>query len=140
MTDKKKSRSMVVQGTTVGVTRRGEDDFLSLTDMLKAKEGEFFVASWLRNRNTVEFLGVWERVHNPGFNYVEFDAIRIQAGLNSFRISVKDWVEKTGAIGLRATTALAPGLHGGEATGAGQGVMTHRAGARRASTGPLHTK
>lgn len=52
----------------------------------------------------MEFLGVWERVHNPGSNCAEFDAIRIRAGLNSFRISVKDWVERTGAIGLRATT------------------------------------
>jgi len=109
MTDRKKARSIVVQGTPVGVTRRGEEEFLSLTDMLKAKEGEFFIANWLRNRNTMEFLGVWERVHNAAFNCVEFDAIRVQAGLNSFRISVKDWVERTGAIGLRATT----GRYGG---------------------------
>lgn len=105
----RKSRSIVVQGTTVGIKSRGDDDFISLTDMLRAKEGEFFVASWLRNRNTVEFLGVWERIHNPAFNPVEFDAIRSQAGLNSFRISVKDWVAKTGAIGLRASA----GRYGG---------------------------
>lgn len=63
----------------------------------------------LRNRNTVEFLGVWERVHNPGFNYGDFTTIRGEAGLNAYRISVKDWVEKTGAIGLRATA----GRYGG---------------------------
>ena len=98
-----KSRSIVVQGTTVGVTRRGEDDFISITDMLKAKDGDFFIADWLRNRNTVEFLGVWERVHNPDFNYGGFATIAGQVGLNSYKLSVKDWVEKTGAIGLRAS-------------------------------------
>jgi hypothetical protein len=77
--------------------------------MLRAKEGDFFIADWLRNRNTVEFLGVWERVHNPGFNYGEFATIRSQAGLNSYRISVKEWVKKTGAVGLRASS----GRYGG---------------------------
>jgi len=109
MTSAKQSRSIVVQGTLVAVTRRGEDEDISLTDMLRAKEGDFFISDWLRNRNTVEFLGVWERVHNPAFNYGEFATIRSQAGLNSYRISVKDWVEKTGAIGLRATA----GRYGG---------------------------
>ncbi len=109
MTDRKKSRSLVVQGTVVAVKGTGEREYISLTDMLRAKEGDFFIGDWLRNRNTMEFLGVWERVHNPDFNYGEFATIRNQAGLNSFRISVKDWVEKTGAIGLRATA----GRYGG---------------------------
>ena len=88
----------------------GKDgDYISLTDMLKAKDGEFFIADWLRNRNTVEFLGIWESVFNPGFNYGEFATIKSQAGLNSYKISVKDWVEKTNAIGLKAT----PGRYGG---------------------------
>jgi KilA-N domain len=77
--------------------------------MLKAKDGYFFISDWLRNRNTVEFLGIWERVHNPSFNYGEFATIRNQAGLNSYKISVKEWVEKTNAMGLRATT----GRYGG---------------------------
>ena len=71
--------------------------------MLKAKDGDFFIADWLRNRNTVEFLGIWERVHNPGFNYGEFAIIRSSAGLNSYKVSVKEWVAKTNAVGLRAT-------------------------------------
>lgn len=70
-----KNRSIVVQGTTVGVTKREAQDFISLTDMLRAKDGDFFISDWLRNRNTVEFLGVWERVHNPAFNYGEFATI-----------------------------------------------------------------
>ena len=77
--------------------------------MLKAKDGEFFISDWLRNRNTVEYLGIWESVYNPDFNYDEFDVIKNQAGLNSYRLSVKEWVEKTNAIGLRATT----GRYGG---------------------------
>jgi hypothetical protein len=105
----KKSRSVVVQGTTVTITGREEHEFISLTDMLRAKEGDFFISDWLRNRNTVEFLGVWERVHNPNFNYGEFATIGSQAGLNSYKLSVKEWVDKTGAMGLRASA----GRYGG---------------------------
>lgn len=69
-----------------------QGDYISLTDMLKAKDGDFFISDWLRNRNTVEFLGIWESVYNPDFNYGEFAIIRNQAGLNSYKISVKEWV------------------------------------------------
>ena len=78
------------------------EDFISLTDMLKAKDGDFFISDWLRNRNTLEYLGIWERIHNPDFNYGEFATITQQAGLNSYKISVKEWVAKTNAIGIRA--------------------------------------
>lgn len=70
--------------------------------MLKAKDGDFFISDWLRNRNTVEYLGIWESVNNLDFNYGEFATIRNQAGLNSYKISVKEWVEKTNAVGLKA--------------------------------------
>lgn len=70
--------------------------------MIRAKEGDFFVTDWLRNRNTLEYLGIWERIYNPVFNYGEFAAIKNQSGLNRFKISVKEYVEKTGAIGLMA--------------------------------------
>ena len=70
--------------------------------MMKAKDGDFFFHNWLRNRNTIEFLGIWEKVHNPDFNYVEFDRIKSVAGLNSFRLSAKEWIESTHAIGLQA--------------------------------------
>lgn len=109
MSESKKSRSIVVQGTLVAVATRNSEDYISLTDMLKAKDGDFFISDWLRNRNTVEFLGVWERVHNPAFNYGEFATISGQAGLNSYRLSVKEWVDKTGAIGIRASA----GRYGG---------------------------
>ncbi len=68
--------------------------------MLKSKDGDFFVSDWLRNRNTIEFLGIWEEIHNPNFNYGEFAIIKSKAGLNSYKISVREWVEKTNAIGI----------------------------------------
>jgi hypothetical protein len=100
---KTKSTSIEVHGTAVSILSGKDGDYISLTDMLKAKDGEFFISDWLRNRNTVEFLGIWESVFNPDFNYGEFAIIRSQAGLNSYKISVKEWVEKTNAIGLKAT-------------------------------------
>jgi len=106
---KTKSTTIEVHGTAVAILCDKQGDYLSLTDMLKAKDGEFFISDWLRNRNTVEFLGIWESVFNPGFNYGEFAAIKSQAGLNSYKISVKEWVEKTNAIGLKATA----GRYGG---------------------------
>jgi hypothetical protein len=99
---KKKQTTIEVKGTEISIIHGVSGDFISLTDMLKAKDGEFFISDWLRNRNTVEFLGIWESVHNPAFNYGEFATIRSQAGLNSYKISVKEWVAKTNAIGLQA--------------------------------------
>lgn len=97
------AKKINVTGTEITVVTRDDgQDFISLTDMLKAKDGDYFISDWLRNRNTIEFLGIWEKVYNPGFNYGEFDVIKSRAGLNSYRLSVKEWVEKTGAIGLRA--------------------------------------
>ena len=95
---------IIVQGVEIGVKLINDEDYISLTQMLKAKDGEFFIADWLRNRNTLEYIGIWERIHNPNFNYTEFDIIKSQAGLHSYMLSVKEWVDKTNAIGLRATT------------------------------------
>jgi hypothetical protein len=66
--------------------------------MLRSKDGDFFISDWLRNRNTIEFLGIWEKVFNPDSNYGEFALIKSQAGLNSYKISVKEWVAKTWAL------------------------------------------
>ena len=87
----------------ITIIKQYNNDYISLTDMLKAKDGDFFISDWLRNRNTVEFLGIWESVYNPDFNYGEFATIKSQAGLNNYKISVKEWQEKTNAIGLKAT-------------------------------------
>ena len=91
---------ITVQNTQITVIKQNADDYISLTDMLKAKDGEFFFSNWLRNRNTIEFLGIWERLMNPNFNCAEFDIIKSQAGLNRFRLSAKEWTEKTNAIGI----------------------------------------
>lgn len=104
-----KKSTINVQGTAITILSHKDDDYISLTDMLRAKDGDFFISDWLRNRNTVEFLGIWESVYNSDFNYGEFATIKSQAGLNSYKLSVKDWVEKTNAIGLKATA----GRYGG---------------------------
>ena len=69
------TRMITVQGTPVTVSQQDGQDYISLTDMLRGKDGDFFVADWLRNRNTVEFLGIWESIYNPGFNSGEFATI-----------------------------------------------------------------
>ena len=104
-----KKTTIEVMGSAITVLSQGQTDYISLTDMLKAKDGEFFISDWLRNRNTVEFLGIWESIFNPAFNSGEFATIKSMAGLNSYKLSVKEWVEKTGAIGLRASA----GRYGG---------------------------
>ena len=104
-----KNKAIDVQGTKITILKVDNEEFISLTDMLKAKDGDFFISDWLRNRNTVEFLGIWETVYNPNFNYGEFAIIKSQAGLNNYKISAKEWVEKTNAIGLKATA----GRYGG---------------------------
>lgn len=91
-----------VLDTEVTVVKVNNEDYFCLTDMIKAKDGDFFVTDWLRNRNTLEYLGVWERVYNPLFNYGEFASIKSQSGLNSFKISVKEFVARTNAVSLQA--------------------------------------
>ena len=91
-----------VKDTEITVVKIKDEDYLCLTDMLKAKDGDFFITDWLRNRNTLEYIGIWEKIYNPTFNYGEFAIIKSQAGLNSFKISVKEFVEKTNAISIQA--------------------------------------
>ncbi|MBQ9183848.1 MAG: KilA-N domain-containing protein [Neisseriaceae bacterium] len=93
---------ITVQNTEITLVRINDEDYLCLTDMLKAKDGDFFITDWLRNRNTLEYIGIWEKVYNPNFNYGEFAIIKSQSGLNSFKISVKEFVAKTNAISLQA--------------------------------------
>lgn len=86
-----------------GLWNSERDDFISSTDIAKLKDSDnprYIIQNWLRNRNTIEFLGVWESLYNPSFNRVEFDAFRSQAGLNSFVMTPQKWVESTGAIGI----------------------------------------
>ena len=95
---------LVVKGAEISVQWNSErDDFISSTDIAKLKDSDnprYIIQNWLRNRNTIEFLGVWESLYNPSFNRVEFDAFRSQAGLNSFVMTPQKWVESTRAIGI----------------------------------------
>ena len=93
---------MTVQGIDIALTTINDEDYISLTDIIKAKDGEFFISDWLRNRNTLEYLAAWESMSNPDFNYGEFAIIKSKAGLNNFKISIKEWHEKTNAIGIVA--------------------------------------
>ena len=102
-------KAINVLDTKITYFNMDNEDYISLTDMLKSKDGEFFISDWLRNRNTIEFLGIWEELHNPTFNYGEFAIIKSQAGLNSYKLSVKEWVNKTKSIGIVAKT----GRYGG---------------------------
>jgi len=99
-----------VNESEIAVIERNGLDYLSLTDMVKASdEGDTLIKNWLRNKNTLEYLGIWERLNNPDFNYIEFDLIKNEAGTNRFMISSKQWIERMHAIGLLAKT----GRYGG---------------------------
>lgn len=93
---------ITVNDIEVTVVKVQNEDYICITDMLKAKDGDFFITDWLRNRNTLEFIGIWEQVYNPNFNYGEFATIKNKSGLNSFKISIKEFVAKTNAISLQA--------------------------------------
>ena len=100
---KSKKSTLEVKGAVVTVLSGKDSDYISLTDIAKFKNldhADDVIRNWLRSRTTVEFLGVWERLNNPGFNPVEFDGIRMQAGLNSFTLTPRQWIEKTGATGI----------------------------------------
>ncbi len=105
-----KNRSIVVKGTVVTVATRNERDYISLSDMVRNFEGQgALIEQWLKTKDTILFLGVWEQLNNRGFDSLEFEGIRNEAGRNSFFLSVKKWVERTGAIGVYA----AAGRYGG---------------------------
>jgi hypothetical protein len=100
---KAKSATIEVQGTAITILSGQRDDYISLTDIARYRDSErtdYLIQNWMRNRNTIEFLGVWERLNNPGFNPIEFDGIKKQAGLNSFILTAKRWIDATQAVGL----------------------------------------
>lgn len=99
-----KTSIMNVQGIEIALTTINEEDFICITDIVKAKGGDAraadIIKNWIRNRSTIEFLGTWETLYNPNFKVVEFDHFRKEAGLPTFTMSVSNWIEKTGAIGI----------------------------------------
>ena len=107
-----KGRKIEVLDREVTVRSIRQEDYICLTDIGRYKDSERtddLIRNWVRNRNTIEFLGLWEQLNNPAFNSVEFDGFRKQAGLNSFTLTPKQWIEKTGAVGIVSKA----GRHGG---------------------------
>lgn len=107
-----KKSQIEVQGNAVRLYSQNKDDFISLTDIAKYKDpkrSDYILQNWLRNRNTIEFIGLWEKIHNPDFNSIEFDGVKNQAGLNSFSLTPKRWIEQTNAIGIASKS----GRYGG---------------------------
>jgi len=99
----KTNQSLTVQGTEIHLFSKGEEDYISLTDMTANFDGgSTLIQAWLRNKNTVEFLGTWEKLNNPNFNYPEFEVVRNMAGLNRFTLSVGRWAKKVKGTGLLA--------------------------------------
>lgn len=105
-----------VEGTKVAVVSQGGEDYISLTDMVRDSEnGSSVIENWLRNKNTLEFLSIWEEIYNPAFNSLEFEGVKNEAGLNRFAISVKQWIAKTAAIGVIAKAGRYGGTYASEA-------------------------
>ena len=97
---KKKTKQLTVNDNQINVIKVNGQDYICLTDMVRGEEGTDHIKNWMRNRNTVEFLGLWEQMHNENFKGVGFDTFRKEAGLNSFTLTPKKWIEATNAIGI----------------------------------------
>ena len=105
-----KNRKIEVKGVVIAVTERDKEDFISLSDIANGFEGGTgLIEKWIRNKNTIEFLAVWETLNNPNFNSPEFGGIRSEAGTNRFMMSAKQWIQRTQAIGVMASA----GRYGG---------------------------
>jgi hypothetical protein len=109
----KENKSTInVQGLAVSIISQNHDDYISITDIARHRDAErsdYILQNWLRNRSTIEFIGLWEQLKNPGFNSIEFDGIKNMAGSNSFSLTPKRWIETTNAIGIISKT----GRYGG---------------------------
>jgi len=108
----KKNKKIEVKGLAITIVSQQTDDYISITDIARFKDPkrtDYIIQNWLRNKNTIEFLGIWEKLNNPDFNPIEFEGFRNKAGLNSFVLTSKQWIEKTNAIGLIAKS----GRYGG---------------------------
>jgi KilA-N domain len=107
-----KNKKIEVIGTEIVVYSKNNDDYISLTDFARYRDAErsdYILQNWLRNYSTIEFIGLWEQIHNPDFNSIEFDGFKNSAGSNSFSLTPKRWIERTNAIGIISKT----GRYGG---------------------------
>jgi len=110
-----KNKSIIVKGTEINILNQDNQEYLSLTDMVKGFGDDTMIYSWMRNRNTLEFIGIWEELNNPSFKGNEFVTFKTQAGLNSFNLTPRKWIEATGATGIISKS----GRYGG-------GTFAHR--------------
>lgn len=95
------NKKLDVKGTEIAIISQNEFDFISLTDMTNGfKEGSALIGKWITNKNTLEYLGIWEKINNINFNYPEFEVINSESGVNRFIMSVGQWVQRTDAIGI----------------------------------------
>ena len=104
-----KNKTITVKGTEIAISQGELSDYISLTDIARYKDAlntDTIIQNWMRNRNTVELLGFWESIYNPGFKPLEFDGFKKQAGLNSFVMTPKKWIETTVSIGSNSTPLL----------------------------------
>jgi hypothetical protein len=96
----KENKIITVKGIEIAVLQVKNSDYISLTDMVKGFGDDIMVYNWMRNRNTLEFIGIWEELNNPDFKGIEFETFKKQAGLNSFHLTPRKWIEATKAIGI----------------------------------------
>jgi len=97
-----KNKKIEIDGQDITILSQGDNDYISLTDMAKSQMQEVIIIKWLSLKNTIEYIGEWEALYNPNFNYTEFGTIRNASGSNNFVLSVKQWIEHTQAIGITA--------------------------------------
>jgi len=96
-------KKIISQGIVVNTFHKNENDYVSLTDIARFKDhnrSDYVIQNWLRTRDTIEFLGIWEQINNPNFKPIEFDGFKKEAGLNSFSLTPKKWIDTVGAIGI----------------------------------------
>lgn len=97
-----KKQTLIIDGTEIVLVQQNNQDYISLTDMARSQMEEVIIIKWLSLKSTIEYIGEWEAMYNTGFNYTEFGTIKNAAGSNNFVLSIKQWIERTGAIGLSA--------------------------------------
>mgnify|MGYP000937912829 FL=1 len=103
------SNEIIVQDTNIKIRQHEKKDFISLTDIARYRDlnrSDYILQNWMRSKDTIEFLGLWEKINNQDFNSIEFDGIKNQAGVNSFILTPKQWISTTNAIGISQQNRL----------------------------------
>lgn len=107
-----KNKKIKIDGAEISIIAQDQFDYISLTDMARSQMQDVVIIKWLSLKSTIEYLGEWEALYNPNFNYTEFGTIKNAAGSNNFVLSVKNWIDATNAIGLSAKAGRYGGTYG----------------------------